>query len=297
MKRLFLSLALALSAAAQGATARPADVAGSFAVGPQYDSTHVYVAPEAFDRFIASFTATFGGSAGKQGLFQVTPTPSQTMSQVAMTPAGMVSVFGFKTPIPYPFGIERTGYLVTDIDAAVAAARKAGAIRLVGTFADPIGRDVLLQWPGGVAMQFYWHIVKPSYPALATIPENRLYLTPEAAEPFVKSWAAFARATILSDDRAAPGAEIGRPGIRYRRIRLRSAYGDMAVIVSDGALPWPFGRELTGYAVADLAATLDAAKRAGVETLVTPHAEGGRASAIVRFPGGYIAEIHSATSR
>jgi hypothetical protein len=30
-----------------------------------------------------------------------------------------VSLFGFKTPIPYPFGVERTGYLVTNIDEAI----------------------------------------------------------------------------------------------------------------------------------------------------------------------------------
>jgi hypothetical protein len=28
------------------------------AVGPQYESTHVYIAPEDFDRFVASFIAT-----------------------------------------------------------------------------------------------------------------------------------------------------------------------------------------------------------------------------------------------
>ena len=32
------------------------------AVAPQYDTTHVYVAPEDFDRFVASLTATFGGT-------------------------------------------------------------------------------------------------------------------------------------------------------------------------------------------------------------------------------------------
>lgn len=38
------------------------------AVGPQYDTTHVYVAPEDFDRFVASLLATFGGTAAKRGL-------------------------------------------------------------------------------------------------------------------------------------------------------------------------------------------------------------------------------------
>src|SRR5260370_16288095 len=87
-------------------------------VAPQYDTTHVYVSPEDFDRFVVSLLATFGGTTTKQGVFTVTPTPSSTMSQLVMTPVGTVSVFGFKTPVPYPFGAERTGYLRTDLDEA-----------------------------------------------------------------------------------------------------------------------------------------------------------------------------------
>src|SRR5438552_2062557 len=51
------------------------------AVSPQYDTTHVYVAPEEFDRFVASLIATFGGTTTKQGVFTVTPAPSSTMSR------------------------------------------------------------------------------------------------------------------------------------------------------------------------------------------------------------------------
>lgn len=278
------------------ALARQASAA-SHAVGPQYDTTHVYVAPEDFDRFVASFVATFGGTTSKQGVFQVTPTPSQTMSQLILTPAGSVSVFGFKTPIPYPFGHERTGYLVTDLDAAVASAVRNGASRLVTSFPDPIGRDALVQWPGGVNMQFYWHTTKPNYPALATIPENRIYLTADAADGFVRHWLAFAGGTLVSDDKAVDAAAIGQPGKTYRRIRLTSAYGRMAVLVSDGQLPWPYGHDLTGYEVADLAATLAKATAAAAETLVPAHGESDRQAAIVRFPGGYIAEIHAPAAR
>src|SRR5262250_663474 len=126
------------------------------AVVPQYDTTHVYVAAEDFDRFVASFVATFGGTTSKQGVFTVTPTPSSTMSQLVLTPVGSISVFGFKTPIPHPFGLERTGYLVTDMDTAVRAARATGADVLVSPFNDPIGRDAIIQWPGGVNTQLYW---------------------------------------------------------------------------------------------------------------------------------------------
>src|SRR4051794_39720419 len=131
-------------------------------VGPQYDTTHVYVAPENFDRFVASVLATFGGTASKQVVTNVTPTPSSTLSQLILTPAGTISVFGFKTPIPYPFGTERTGYLVTDFDKAIAAARAAGADVIVSPFPDPIGRDAVVQWPGGVNMQLYWHTTPPN---------------------------------------------------------------------------------------------------------------------------------------
>lgn len=295
MNRITLMVATALVAISPApAPAKTAPAASiDYAVGPQYDTTHVYVAPEDFDRFIASFTATFGGTTSKQGVFQVTPTASQTKSQLALTPAGTISVFGFLTPIPYPFGAERTGYLVRDIDGAVASAVKHGATRLITSFSDPIGRDVVVQWAGGVNMQLYWHTARPDYPALTTVPENRIYLTADAADLFVKQWTGFAHAKVTSDEKAAPGEEIGQPGKTYRRIRLTSGYGKMSVIVSDGQLPWPYGRDMTGYAVADLGATLDKAKAAGVETLVPAHEDGGRQSAIVRFPGGYIAEIHS----
>src|SRR5215471_122200 len=86
------------------------------AVSPQYDTTHVYVAPEDVDRFVASLMATFGGTTTKQGVFTVTPTQSNTISQLVLTPVRSVPVLGFKAPIPYPFGLERTGHLVTDLD-------------------------------------------------------------------------------------------------------------------------------------------------------------------------------------
>src|SRR5260370_13163990 len=146
------------------------------AVSPQYDTTHVYVAPEVFDRFVASLIATFGGTTTKQGVFTVTPTSSSTMSQLVLTPVGSISVFGFKTPIPYPFGIERTGYLVTDLDVATRAAREAGADVLVSPFDDPIGRDAIIQWPGGVNMQLSWQTTPPPYPGLQTFPTHHSYI-------------------------------------------------------------------------------------------------------------------------
>ena len=215
-------------------------------VAPQYDTTHVYVSPEDFDRFVASLLATFGGTASKQGVFTVTPTPSSTMSQLVLTPVGTLSVFGFKTPVPYPFGAERTGYLVTDLDRATRAAVEDGADVLVSPFNDPIGRDVVIQWPGGVNMQLYWHTTAPSYKALQTIPENRVYMSTHTVEAFLRGFLAFSHGKVVSDDPHAPGVEIGRPKDIYRRIRIESAFGKLTVLVTDGHLPYPYGRETTG---------------------------------------------------
>jgi hypothetical protein len=267
-----------------------------FGVGAQYDTTHVYVQPEDFDKFVASLVATFGGTTTKQGVFTVTPTPSKTMSQLVLTPVGTVSVFGFKTPVPYPFGAERTGYLVTNLAAALRTAQADGADVLVSPFDDPIGKDAIIQWPGGVNMQLYWHTVAPSYPALETVPENRVYVSPDRATAFVKSFLAFSHGKVVSDNARAPGVEIGRASDTYRRIRISSVFGAAAVFVTDGHLPYPYGHEMTGYEVANLAGTLQKAKAAGVSVLDGPFPEGGRNSAMVQFPGGYIAEIHSVAS-
>jgi predicted enzyme related to lactoylglutathione lyase len=265
-------------------------------VGPQYDTAHVYVAPQDFDRFVTSLVATFGGTTTKQGVFTVTPTPSKTMSQLVLTPSGTLSVFGFTTPVPYPFGLERTGYLVTDLDAAVRVAQADGADVLVSPFNDPIGKDAVIQWPGGVNMQLYWHTTPPSYPALQTIPENRVYVSGDRATALVHSFLAFSKGKVVSDDAHAPGIEIGRASETYRRIRLSSVFGAMAVLVTDGHIPYPYGHETTGYEVANLAATLGKAKAAGVSVLAGPITADNRNSAIVQFPGGYIAEIHSTSA-
>jgi predicted enzyme related to lactoylglutathione lyase len=267
------------------------------AAGPQYDTTHVYVAPEDFDRFVASIVATFGGLTSKQGVFDVTPTPSSTMSQLVLTPVGTLSVFGFKTPVPYPFGAERTGYLVTDMDAAVSAAHATGADVIVTPFNDPVGRDAVIQWPGGVNMQLYWHTTAPSYKPLATIPENRVYVSADRVAAFLENILAFTQGKVISDDAHAPGIEIGRPSDTYRRIRIQSNFGKLTVLVTDGHLPYPYGREITGYEVANLADTLAKAKAVGATIVVAPYTSDQRDAALVQFPGGYIAEIHSLVSK
>ena len=279
------------------AFAETAKATSNVAVGPQYDTTHVYVAPGEFDPFVASLVATFGGTTSKKGVFTVTPTPSKTMSQLVLTPVGTISVFGFETPIPYPFGSERTGYFVTDMDSAIRAARATGADILVSRFPDPIGLDAIIQWPGGVNTQLYWHTVAPSYAPLQSIPENRVYVSSYAVGAFVRSFRAFSHGEVISDDAHAPGVEIGRASDTYRRIRLQSKFGKVTLFVTDGHLPYPYGREITGYEVANLSDTLSKAKAAGVSVIVSPYKSDNRNAAMVKFPGGYIAEIHSLVNK
>jgi hypothetical protein len=265
----------------------------SLAVGPQYDTTHVYVAPEEFDRFGEALVATFGGTKSQAAVINITPTPSETMWQAVFTPVGTFSVFGFKTPIPYPFGIERTGYLVSDFDAAIDSAKANHADIVVTPFPDPIGRDAIIAWPGGVYMQLYWHRTPSNYASLQTVPENRVYISPDRADDFVRDFGAFAQAKIISDDHKAPGIEIGRPNDVYRRARMDSPFGKITVLATDGHLPYPYGREITGYEVDDLSNTLMKAKVAGASVVIEPYSVTGRRAAMVRFPGGFIAEVHS----
>jgi hypothetical protein len=269
----------------------------SLAVGPQYDTTHVYVAPDDFDRFVASLVATFGGTKSQAAVVNITPTPSETKWQAVFTPIGTFSVFGFKTPVPYPFGSERTGYLVSDFDAAIDSAKVNHADIVVAPFQDPIGRDAIIAWPGGVYMQLYWHTTPPHYANLQTVPENRVYVSPDRADAFVSGFTAFANAKVVSDDQRAPGIEIGRPNDVYRRVDVDSLFGKVAVLVTDGHLPFPYGRETTGYEVDDLSDTLTKAEAAGANVVVESYGVEGRRAAMVQFPGGYIAEIHSATNK
>ena len=263
------------------------------AVGPQYDTTHVYIAPGDFDTFVNSFTGTFGGKPSPRGTFNVLPVPSSTEGQYVWTPVGTLSTFAFLTPIPYPFGQERTGYLVTDMDQALKLARVAGAEVIVDKFKDPIGFDAVIQWPGGVKMQLYWHFKAPSYGVLETVPDNRIYVSRDAADTFVRDWLRFSQGKVVADDRKADAGEIGKPGETYRRIRIESGLGKMQVNVTDGHLPYPFGHEISGYEVKDLDATLAKATSNGAKVLVPRYDASDRSSAIVQFPGGYIVEVHA----
>lgn len=113
----------------------------------------------------------------------------------------------------------------------------------------------------------------------------------------MRAWLSFSGGKVVSDEKAAPGIEIGKPGESFRRLRITSGFGLMTVIVSDGHLPYPYGHETTGYAVTDLATTLANATTKGARVLVEPFRSQDRQAAMVEFPGGYVAEIHAASGR
>jgi predicted enzyme related to lactoylglutathione lyase len=285
------------AAYASDAKAKPAGRT-AIAVGPEYGTTHVYVASSGdLDALVKSLVATFGGTATQIFVSNITPVTASAQWQAVRTPVGLLSVFAFQTPVPFPFGEERTGSLVTDMDQALKAARAAGAEVIVEPFKDPIGVDAILQWPGGLKMQLYAHFKPSTNPPLETIPDNRVYVSPDQADNFVADFVRFSQGKIVGDDKQTDAGEIGRAGETYRRIRIASLFGNMQVMVTDGHLPYPFGRETTGYQVKDLAPTLEKAKAAGAKILSAPYAAADRNTAIVEFPGGYIAEIHSPAAR
>jgi hypothetical protein len=286
------AVSLFFAASASWGQAAPAQDAG-IAVGPQYDTTHVYVAPADIDALVNAFVAIFGGKPSKRIVGNVLPVASRTEMQYILSPVGALSIFGYETPVPFPFGQERTGYLVANMDQAVAAVRAAGAEVIVEPFKDPIGIDAVIQWPGGVKMQLYWHFTPSTNPPLQSIPDNRVYVSRDQADNFVHSFVRFAHANVVSDDGRADAGEIGRPGETYRRIRIASLFGNMQVLVTDGHLPYPFGLETTGYQVEDVDATLEKARASGVKILSTSYLMTDRKTAIIEFPGGYIAEVHS----
>ena len=267
------------------------------AVGPQYDTTHVYVAPEDFDRFVASVIATFGGTTAQEGVATVTPTPSSTRMQLVLTPVGHVVRVRLQDadPVSIWFGAYRVSGHRPGRSGSRGEGNRGGRPRR--PFNDPIGRDAVIQWPGGVNTQLYWHTTAPSYPSCRRF---RRIGSMSHRTGWVRSCAAFSTFLtdgVLSDEVRAPGVEIGRPGDTYRRIRIESQFGKLTVLATDGHLPYPYGREMMGYEVTNLADTLTKATAAGVDVLVPPYNTDEREAVVVQFPGGYIAEVHSTAPR
>jgi hypothetical protein len=282
------------------ATAAVTPPANPMAMGPQYSAFHVYVQPGQLEAFANSWVNTFGGHYSTPFTTQLTPTPSSALATQVFSPVALLSVFDFTTPVPYPFGQERTGWGVADTDAATQQARADGAASLVAAFPDPIGRDSVVQFPGGVDTQL-WHetTLSPNpFPALTTLPDNRVYVPGDTLAAFLKSYLAFTKGCVVLDDPHADGAQIGAPGTTYHRIAIDSKYGDTVVTsTTDGDFNYPFGDEVSGITVADLTATLVKAEANGATVLWGPYTGKGGRSAMVKFPGGFVTEIHDGALR
>lgn len=276
--------------------AAEASNAGAVSLGPQYVAQHVYLAPDQIVPFTRSFVATFGGSATDVQEISITPTPSRNLWSLVTAPNALLSVFGFTTPVPYPFGAERTGYGVSDVGGAVRAARRSGAFALIEPFQDAVGPQAVMQFPGGVNTQIYYGVNFP-FPPRAAYADNRIYLPADTVDAFLRSYLRFSGAHVVRDDRHADGGRIGKPGTTYRSVYLDSAFGPTVVIGSDNHLPYPFGREVLGLPVDDLPATLTAATTHGATVLWGPYRGGGRVSAILKFPGDALFEVHEVVGR
>ncbi len=290
MRFRFLTAAAAIALSAYAATP-------SVAVGPQYDSTHAYVAPRGFRPFRRESSSHVWRNRLQARRFHGHANPQQH------DVANRIDSGGHRLRIRLQdadsLSVRRRTHRLSRHESGRREStplRAAGADVLVSPFNDPIGRDAIIQWPGGVNMQLYWHTTAPSYAPLQTIPENRVYVSADKANAFTRGFLAFSHGKTVSDDARAPGIEIGRPDDTYRRIRIESAFGKITVLVTDGHLPYPYGRETTGYEVTNLGETLAKAKAAGVQILVGPYAADRRDAAVVQFPGGYIAEIHAVAS-
>ena len=249
---------------AQQAMTTPAGVA----VGPQYDTTHVYIAPADFDAFVNSFTATFGGKPSKRIVAKSCQCRAAPRLQYMMTPVGALSIFAFQTPVPFPFGQERTGYLVADMDRAIMEARAAGAEVIVEPFKDPIGVDAVIQWPGGVKMQLYWHSRRPPIrpsKRFQTIASMCRKIRPTIS---YSCFVHFAHGKVVADDKHADAGEIGRQGETYRRIRIASLIRQYAGPGDRWPFPYPFGHETTGYQVRDLGSDAGKSERRRREDFV-----------------------------
>ena len=287
-------LALAGALAGAGASAAMAQLwpPPEVAVGPQYSSTHVYVAPADFDRFVASFIATFGGTTTKTGVFTVTPTPSLAMSQLVLTPVGM---FGSGSTDRFPTPSAPSELVISSPTWTPPFKRPATMER---TSSSPRSRTRSAAMRSFNGRGWSEHAALLAHDVAKLCPARHGSGEPDLCVEGPRRRLHPRLPDLLAGRRdqrrrCLAGVEIGRPSEVYRRVRIASPVGKLAALVTDGHLPWPYGREVTGYEVSSVPETLDKAVAAGAEVLVAPYAADRRVAAMVRFPGGYIAEIHA----
>jgi len=176
--------------------------------------------------FVTSFVADVRcGSLSKQGVITVTPTPSSTMIRSSSSRrSARCPLFGFKTPVPYPFGVERTGYLVKDLDAAVHAARASGADVIVEPFNDPFGRDAVVQWPGRASTCSSTGIRRRrATPRCKRFPKIRVYVSTGTRRGLYPHASSFSPAAVWSaTTRRRPASRSADPPMPTGRVRITS---------------------------------------------------------------------------
>ena len=219
------------------------------------------------------------------------------MSQLVLTPAGTLSVFGFKTPVPYPFGVERTGYLVTDLDAAVQAAQADGADVLVSAVQRSHRqgrRDSMARRREHAALLAHDAAIVPG--AQNDSGEPRLRFPGPGKRIRSQLSRRFRTARLFPTMRTRRESRSGAPPIPTGASGSLRSSARWPCSSPTGILPYPYGREMTGYEVANLAETLAKPRPRVCQSWLGPISADERSSAIVQFPGGYIAEIHSASA-
>lgn len=69
------------------------------------------------------------------------------------------------------------------------------------------------------------------------------------------------------------------------QLRITSAFQRMTVLATDGRLPYPYGHELAGHEVSNLAATIAKAESAGANVLAGPYSADGRQAKMLEVSG------------
>ena len=149
----------------------------------------------------------------------------QTMSQLVLTPAGSVSVFGFKTPMPYPFGRRTHGLSGDRSRRRRRAAQADGADVLVSSVQRsdrPGRRDPVARRREHAALLAHDAALVP---ALKTIPENRVYVSPERANDFSQLSRRFRTGKVGRTMRTRRVSRSGASPIPYRRDPDPSVFG------------------------------------------------------------------------
>lgn len=268
-----------------------------FGDGKQYALPHVFVKPEQLPTFINELTAVFDGTADPISDINLAPVPSEMQFSDVFTAIGAFSAQAYKDANPpYPMGQESVGVAVRDMDAAVRAAERHG-VKILARWEVVGNQEAMTEWLDGLRIQFYAYAGTPPDIAIReSVSNTRYYLTPRAAETFIRAFLAVTGGKITGEGHCA-GEEIGLPGESFRRVWLSSSAGLFNVIIlSDAqkarlASPW---RDIkTDFEVSDLDKVIALAQANQVRVRVAPAPGDVRhPRAVLEFTGGYVIALH-----